>query len=148
MSATAKLVGIGFLAPALAFALMSVAWSLIFVALATLGYPIMVAVTLLFLFPLHKRFTQRYVRPLNQLPTVLIAAVIGGFAVYLILFFDAVFVRSAFSLRLAVEYSVMGLVAGFCAWLLYNFGPLKLLNERPNSTIERDARKGGARPSL
>jgi hypothetical protein len=52
MSPTAKLVSIGFVAPALAFALMSVAWSFIFVALAVLGYPIMVVLTLALLFPL------------------------------------------------------------------------------------------------
>ena len=146
MSPTTKLVGIGFVAPALAFALLSVAWSFIFVALAVLGYPIMVAVTLVLLFPLHKLFTRRHITPSYQLAIVLVTAVVGGLSVYVVLFFDAVFVRDAFSTRLAAEYCTMGLVAGLCAWLLYNFGPLKLSAERPNSTVERD-RPQAPRPS-
>jgi hypothetical protein len=137
MSPTAKLVSIGFVAPALAFALMSVAWSFIFVALAVLGYPIMVVLTLALLFPLHKVFRRRHVKPLHQLVIVLITAAVGGLCVYVALFFDALFVRDAFSTRLAAEYCTIGVVAGLCAWLLYNFGPMRLTAERPNSTATR-----------
>jgi hypothetical protein len=137
MSPTAKLVSIGFVAPALAFALMSVAWSFIFVALAVLGYPIMVVLTLALLFPLHKVFTRRHVKPPYQLAIVLAMAAVGGLSVYVVLFFDAVFVRDAFSMRLAAEYCAIGLIAGLCAWLLYNFGPLKLSAARPDSTDKR-----------
>ncbi len=146
MSPTTKLIGIGFVAPALAFALVSVAWSFIFVALAVLGYPIMVVVTLVLLFPLHGLFTRRHINPSRQLAIVLVTAVVSGLFIYVVLFFNAVFVRNAFSTRLAAEYCTMGSVAGLCAWLLYNFGPLKLSAQRPNSTVEGDGSQA-PRPS-
>ena len=136
MSPTAKLVGIGFVAPALAFALLSVAWSFTFVAFAVLGYPIMVALTLALLFPLHRLFTRHHINRSCQWAIVLTTAVVGGLSVYVVLFFDAVFARDAFSARLAAEYCAMGAVAGSCAWLLYSFGPLKLSAERPNRTVK------------
>lgn len=138
MTSTSKLLSIGFCAPLIAFAFLGAVWSSGFLALAVVGYPIMVAVTLALLFPIHVFFAGRQVKRLAQLPIVFTAAIACSFSLYIALFFDAVFSRGAFSTRLAVEYCSMGLVAAICAWALYNFGPFSLTVERTNNTVERD----------
>jgi hypothetical protein len=126
MSPPIKLFCIGFAAPALSFALGSTVWSFVFLFLAILGYPIMVVVTLALIYPLHLFFGRSTGHPhLSATPRSL-----GGSRWRICglrrSFRRRYFGRQAFSVRLALEYSSLGVLAGICAWLLYNFGPLKL----------------------
>jgi ABC-type Co2+ transport system permease subunit len=105
----------------------------------------MVVVTLALLFPIHVLFSGHQVNRMAQLPIVLLTAIAGGFSVYIALFFDAIFSRNAFSTRLAVEHCAMGLLAALCAWMLYNFGPLRLAAKHTSSTVEWDG-PNAARP--
>ena len=131
MSIARRLAGIGFLAPALAFVLVTIVWSSVFLAVAVVGYPIMVLVTLVCVFPLHRLFVARAIPIFGQLPIVLGIALLGGLFVHVTLFFDSIFLRGVFSARLAGEYCFLGLVAGTFAWLLYNFGPLRIAQLAP-----------------
>jgi hypothetical protein len=145
MSTGCRLTIIGFVAPVLAH-LIGLAYSEIFIFTAILSYPIMVIVSLLILFPLNRLFARARLSPITQLPIVSVCGSIGGYLVLLFLMSPQMVVPGLDS-RLAIEYPVIGILAALCCWVLYNWGPLRVTNLRPNIAFEKDAPKA-ARPSI
>ncbi len=119
-----RLLGIGLVAPLCVHVLAALLWAPILIFTSILSYPLMVAVTMMVLPPVHSLFQR--LKPTRKL-RLLIASLAGlsvGFIVYLLLF--APFPQGRFSASLAADYALLGFLSSTSCWLLYHWGPLRV----------------------
>lgn len=121
-----RLLLLSLLVPALVHLLGGMTWAPVLLFAAFVSYPIMVAAVCAFVFPLHCLFSRQQVEARRQLLFVLPLGVLGGSAVYLALAAPNLAASGAISSRLALEYSLIGLLTALFCWVLYNWGPLRL----------------------
>jgi hypothetical protein len=95
--------------------------------MAVIGYPVMVVTTFALLMPLHWLFRRYRLSPLTQLPVVVPASLVGGLTAQFMLFQPEVLFGSNLVIdRVALEYALLGGLAGISCWGLYNWGPLRV----------------------
>ena len=132
MTISVLLLLIGLFAPLLAHVIGIAAYSLMLLFVAITSYPIMVAVALVLLFPLHHLFYRWKLGPISQLPIAVVSGGVGGFVVHLCWSYPQIVTPDTFTSRLAIEYAGLGLLAAVCCWLLYNWGPIHVAGARSN----------------
>ena len=128
-----RLLLIGLVAPAAVHIIGIVAYSIMLLFTAIVSYPVMVVASLLLLLPLHYLFTRMMLHPITQLPIIGICGFVGGYIVLWCLN-PQVAMSDTLTSRLAIEYATLGLFAGVCCWVLYNWGPLRIAEARSNSS--------------
>jgi hypothetical protein len=119
-----RLLSIGLVAPLCVHLLAALLWAPILIFTSIVSYPLMVAVTLLLLLPVHLLFRRFKLTKALQLVFVTSVGLGFGFIVYLILF--APFPPGRLSASLATDYALLGLLSSTLCWFLYHWGPLRV----------------------
>ena len=112
-----------------------------------LAYPPMLVATLILGFPLHSLFRRWQLRPSIQALVIVVAGLVGGFLVTLLVMtpdlgklseYPTLFIRDARgALYFFGFWTSWGVATGLMAWLLYNFGPLRINSPQPPGATVR-----------
>ena len=122
-----KLIAIAFVAPLITVLLVSVVLGFEFLVVAVVGYPIMVTMTLGFLFPINSLIKKNKFNYFIRLLLVIGCGVLGGVFVYLVLFIEQI-INGNYILKLFVEYSAIGLMTSLVTFVIYSHSPWRVGN--------------------
>lgn len=140
-SAWARLLAIAAIAPLPLLGLLALkgGWALLGAAFI---YPVAVAAALIFGFPFHHLILRRGLSPWAQARYLLVLVPVSSCAVFAVMFGREVLTQGMprGQIETLVSFALIGGAVAGIAWLLYNWGPLRIRPRNPSDADGSDSK--------